>query len=54
MKVDRRFDNMVERRVLGRESHSQLEFHAFDLAFADDALDLPLRRDCAPYESGSL
>jgi hypothetical protein len=49
-KVDRLFDNMVERRVLGRESHSQLEFRAFDLAFADDALDLPLRGDADDLE----
>jgi hypothetical protein len=31
---------MVERRVLGRERHPQLEFRAFDLAFANDALEL--------------
>jgi hypothetical protein len=31
---------MVERCVLGRERHPKLEFRAFDLAFANGALDL--------------
>jgi hypothetical protein len=50
MKVDRLFDNMIERRVLGRWRHPQLEFRAFDLAFANDALDLPLRGDADHFE----
>src|ERR1700732_3727031 len=41
---------MVERRVLGRQGHPKLEFRAFDLAFADDALDLPLRGDADDLE----
>jgi hypothetical protein len=36
---------MIERRVLGRQRHPQLQSRAFDLAFADDTLDLPLRDD---------
>ena len=44
---------MVERRVLGRERHPQLEFRAFDLAFADDALNLPLRSDADDLEEFS-
>jgi hypothetical protein len=34
---------MVERRVFGRQRHPQLQLFAFDLPFANDALDLPLR-----------
>jgi hypothetical protein len=41
---------MVERRVFGRQRHSQLQFRAFDLAFANDALDLPLRGDADHLE----
>jgi len=41
---------MVERRVLGRERHPQLELRAFDLAFANGALDLPLRGDADDLE----
>jgi hypothetical protein len=33
---------MVERRVFGRQRHPQLQLFAFDLPFANDALDLPL------------
>jgi len=41
---------MVERRVLGRERHPQIQLCAFDLTFANDALDLPLRGDADHLE----
>src|SRR3954463_15355190 len=38
-------DNVLERRVLGREGHAKLQGATLHLTLSDDALDLPLRGD---------
>jgi hypothetical protein len=42
-KVDRLFDDVIERRVLGRQYHTQFQFSALALAFTYNTLNLPLR-----------
>src|SRR5262249_10815671 len=49
-KFDRLFHNVIEWRVLGRQSHTQFQFGAFKLSFANNALNLPLRGDADHLE----
>lgn len=37
------FDDVIERRVLGRQYHTQFQFSALALAFTYNTLNLPLR-----------
>src|ERR1700732_727741 len=49
-KVDRPFDDVIERRVLGSQGHTQFQFGALNLSFATNALNFPLRGDADHLE----
>ena len=49
-KVNCLFDHVIQCRVLRRQRHTQFQFGALDLAFANDALNLALRGDADDFE----